>query len=553
MKQKTLLSALFIGICFATQAQLSLVSNIYSGATASIPDFLYVYNNKVHFTADHGTFGIEMWEYTVGGATQLDFEVNTAGSSSSSAHFCEFNSKLYFQGYEGTYGSELYEYDGVNQPVRVTDICPAGANAAPNGMTVFNNKLYFSANGPGNDYELYEYDGINPASLVANINATSNSYPAGFTEFNGKLYFSANDGINGIELWEYDGSNPPTLLLDINPGANNSIPRDFEVYNNKLYFNADNGVNGAELWAYDGTNPPSMVVDMTAGAGSFDPRYFYVYNGLLVFSAIDPVAGNELWQYDGTSNPTLVFDINTNPSIGLHNAHPRHFIEYNNLLYFRATDETHGRELWAWDGVNDPVFIVDINPGVANSSEDWNLNATKRMVVCGGKLVFAADNGVVGEELFEYTGCLANATVTESNYTITATQSGASYQWLNCTTNAIIPGETGQSYTVTADGDYAVIVTDGICTDTSACTTILGMGIYSEDLFSISLYPNPASDFLTVLSPEPVEEISLYNAAGVRVQTENESSFSVQNLENGIYLVYVKTHNHCSTLRFIKA
>jgi ELWxxDGT repeat protein len=264
------------------------------------------------------------------------------------------------------------------------------------------------------------------------------------------------------------------------------------------------------------------------------------------------VAGNELWQYDGVSNPTLVFDINTNPSIGLHNSHPRHFIIYNNLLYFRAQDETHGRELWAWNGVNDPALIEDINPGTAHSSEDWNLSWNKRMAVLDGNLILAADNGVVGEELFKYTGCLVNAAVTESNMILTATQAGASYQWIDCNTNSEISGETNQSFTATVDGNYAVIVTDGLCIDTSACTTIAGLGIKIEEQNNLVIYPNPTRSNITVKSDEKIETILVFSASGQLIQTENKNTFSVESLPAGIYFLKIQTEAGISTSRFVK-
>lgn len=542
-------------ICFSflqnANAQLNLVSNINS-ATSSIPDWLFVYDDKVYFTADDGTFGIEVWEYNGSSAPQLDYEVNSAGTSDGSAHFCEFNGKLYFSGYEPVYGTELYEYDGINAPIRISDMNPGGANSVPREMTVFNGKMYFAGVGPGNDYEPYVYDGINPPTVLADINTTGNSYSGEFTVFNGKLYFVATNGGNGFELYEYDGINPPSLFADINPGPFNSYAKDLYVFNNKLYFNADNGVNGPELWVYDGVNNPSMVADMIPGSGSFDPRYFFEYNGKLIFSAIDAVAGNELWQYDGVNNPTMVFDINTNPSLGLHHSHPRHFIEYNGLVYFRAQDQVNGRELWAWDGVNDPLLIMDINPGTAHSSEDWNLNWNKRMVVINGKLVLAADNGVVGEELFEYTGCLVNAAVTETNLVITATQSGATYQWMNCSDSSLISGETNQSFTASVDGDYAVIVTDGACIDTSVCTSILGLGLKNESQNQLFVYPNPTNSNLTISTSEKILSITIYSISGALVATETKSTFSVLNLPKGMYFLEIQTEQGISTTKFIK-
>ena len=46
-------------------------------------------------------------------------------------------------------------------------------------------------------------------------------------------------------------------------------------------------------------------------------------------------------------SPEKIIHMAADPSLGLHHSFPRHFIEYGGQLYFRATDETHGRELWA--------------------------------------------------------------------------------------------------------------------------------------------------------------------------------------------------------------
>ena len=63
--------------------------------------------------------------------------------------------------------------------------------------------------------------------------------------------------------------------------------------------------------------------------------------------------------------------------------------------------------------------------------------------------------------------------VTEAAGVLTSDQGvPATYQWIDCAANMDIAGETGQSYTPTVTGDYAVIVSNGACSDTSACTTV---------------------------------------------------------------------------------
>lgn len=79
--------------------------------------------------------------------------------------------------------------------------------------------------------------------------------------------------------------------------------------------------------------------------------------------------------------------------------------------------------------------------------------------------------------------------------TITANFAGASsYQWIDCNdNNAPISGETNQSFTASADGSYAVIISNGTCSDTSSCVTINTSGISDNVLSPIKIYPNPTS------------------------------------------------------------
>src|SRR5680860_377603 len=83
---------------------------------------------------------------------------------------------------------------------------------------------------------------------------------------------------------------------------------------------------------------------------------------------------------------------------------------------------------------------------------------------------------------------LPDNNVTQSGSLLTADQSGATYQWLDCNdNNAIIGGETNQSYKPTPiTGNYAVEVTLSGCVDTSLCFLIDYTGLsdlYAEIIF----------------------------------------------------------------------
>lgn len=158
-------------------------------------------------------------------------------------------------------------------------------------------------------------------------------------------------------------------------------------------------------------------------------------------------------------------------------------------------------------------------------------------------------------------GAIDNTTSTNV-YTITASQSNATYQWIDCTNgNAPITGETNQAFTATANGDYAVIITDGSCSDTSACVTISTIGLNELNLSSeIEIFPNPASgEYNIVINgiPTGVSELTITDASGKIIETksltlssgENTVPMNANKLENGIYFVTISTDNKTFTER----
>lgn len=80
----------------------------------------------------------------------------------------------------------------------------------------------------------------------------------------------------------------------------------------------------------------------------------------------------------------------------------------------------------------------------------------------------------------------------------TAQMDNAFYQWVDCNNNySTISGATNQDFQPQTAGSYAVIISDGTCSDTSACVFISGV----NDLFIssfISVYPNPVTSIATI-------------------------------------------------------
>ena len=142
-----------------------------------------------------------------------------------------------------------------------------------------------------------------------------------------------------------------------------------------------------------------------------------------------------------------------------------------------------------------------------------------------------------------------DATTSVTGATITANNTSAtSYQWIDCNAgNTPITNETNQSFTATANGDYAVIVTENGCVDTSACENINVVGTDKSVLFmGYEIYPNPNNGrFNVILSNfnNKTHSLVIKNMIGqvvYRKQLVNQNSFvDLKNIDRGIYFVNI--------------
>jgi ELWxxDGT repeat protein len=119
-------------------------------------------------------------------------------------------------------------------------------------------------------------------------------------------------------------------------------------------------------------------------------------NGTLFFAASDDTAGTELWKSDGTPSGTvLVRDIIPDSGSG---SYPRYLTNVNGTLFFAAKTTATGYELWKSDGTSSGTVLVrDIWQGGYDSrpSELTNINGT---------LFFRAKDDTNANELWKSNG-----------------------------------------------------------------------------------------------------------------------------------------------------
>ncbi|GAB5417397.1 MAG: T9SS type A sorting domain-containing protein [Crocinitomicaceae bacterium] len=121
-----------------------------------------------------------------------------------------------------------------------------------------------------------------------------------------------------------------------------------------------------------------------------------------------------------------------------------------------------------------------------------------------------------------------NTNVTQGGIVLTAQSASGTFQWIDCDNgNAAISGATNPSYVATANGNYAVIVTTGSCSDTSACFVVDQVGLNENTLEQIAVVaPNPSDGHFSINFNEAQESVAItvYDAAGKLILTDNRKN-----------------------------
>jgi hypothetical protein len=147
------------------------------------------------------------------------------------------------------------------------------------------------------------------------------------------------------------------------------------------------------------------------------------------------------------------------------------------------------------------------------------------------------------------------ATATDNGNATATASAGTTYQWINCATNTPIAGATAQTFAPTANGSYAVIVSNGTCSDTSNCVNITNVGIKENTISTIEVHPNPTHDVVFVTMDASSAVVEVMDAQGKLVQTTQIKSGDQVDLsayERGVYTLRIKTDLGTSIERIVK-
>lgn len=206
------------------------------------------------------------------------------------------------------------------------------------------------------------------------------------------------------------------------------------------------------------------------------------------------------------------------------------------------------------------------------------LFAYNYFVAEGDTMVWAVDGGAATHEtcivpyLFNVVTFFHKYRVMENTLTLTLTADSASppgtqtasvsvsvsggvadsIKWSTGSTDSTVTGLSDGTYTVTVTDTYGCAKVRSINTITKLVTN--GMATISASTAQIHVFPNPASDILTIqvtnLRPEM---ITIYDAQGEKVDEEQFTSHAdISKLSQGIYLIEVKNAQATARSRFVK-
>jgi ELWxxDGT repeat protein len=425
----------------------------FESTRIELTSYSAVGGGKLYFRANDGVHGVELWESdgTIDG-TKLSADINPGSASSNPTWITGIDSgvlffasaggnRIYFRTTEELIvlpamndfssaiglGSRAYFQGGTGGQVWSTDGTINGTIQVATGTQYY--PLQGAAFGPGkallrlsdtvHGEEPWITDNT-PAgtAMLRDISTgTGDSNPSVLTSIGDGVVFVATDGSSGRELWSVPSAGAPGMVLDLNPGPASAIIGDIDGFGDRAIFWPTTAGVGYEPWITDGTTAgTNLVLNVEPGntnswvnAGgnlpvmiSGEGKFYYINAG-----ASNPATFNELVASDGTAADTRVLTINSRPSTGglLNGINGATLGE---TLLFAGEGANSGAELWRSDGTVAGTFML--KEFISGSTGGLTIRE-QTFISIGSKVLFAADDGQKGSELWVTDGTLGGTTL----------------------------------------------------------------------------------------------------------------------------------------------
>jgi len=273
-------------------------------------------------------------------------------------------------------------------------------------------------------------------------------------------------------------------------------------------------------------------------------------NGQLKYSSYlsgDGTDGLASFAYDSNDNLFITGELLSPINL---NTYP--LLDPGNNTYFDGT----------YNGSDDAFILKFIS--TANGMDTSIISTCDSFTVPSGNNTYST-SGYYIDTLNSMNGCDSvfvidltiiniDTSVTLMTNTLFSNASNSTYQWINCDNGQQIIGETNPTFQPDSSGHFAVIVTEGSCTDTSSCYTITTSSINDKDDFEIKIFPNPGNEVIHIKAVKNVN-LLIYDSSGkLFFRNDNpDNSFVINTKQwsNGIYEIQVSNNSSLATRKLI--
>ncbi len=144
---------------------------------------------------------------------------------------------------------------------------------------------------------------------------------------------------------------------------------------------------------------------------------------------------------------------------------------------------------------------------------------------------------------------------------LTAVPDNGNFQWLQCFQGyAPVPGATEATFQVQVSGEYAVVSSNGICSDTSDCVLVELTATHDLSHSSLKVFPNPVHDILRINHPVLTDITDLYmtDIRGRKIAADIKRSGAVMEINmttlvSGVYVLVIQSkESGKSVFRIVK-
>src|SRR4051794_32914826 len=332
--------------------------DVYPQPASSVPSSYVTVGGVTFFNASDGDRQSGLWrtDGTAGGTYHL----------APTARYFAANDRSYF--FFNQSGSELWVSGGTAATTtRLADWPATQSTGGPRCWVPSLGLLFFTAFDGAHGQELWRSDGTAGGTyLLEDLRpGPESSRPRDMAAFGGSLYFVADDVRGYPVLWKSDGTPQGTRPVSVPPSV--VAPDSLLALGRSLYFMASAPRGGSTLWRSDGTARGTVpLAKLVLGSSSRSFWNFGVLGSRVLFLAEAPASGQQLWITDGTARGTKPLTHFANPQAfngpGLIQLLPR--APVGNRLVFAADDGIHGSEVWATDGTSKGTSLLkDVCPG----------------------------------------------------------------------------------------------------------------------------------------------------------------------------------------------